>query len=229
MQFKGTHEFPAGTLDKAISREGGYWNAFTYLDWTAYFETLPTEKIDLALRLEADRMVNSLFDPSEVESERTVIISERQGNENEPLFRLGEQVQAAAFQVHSYRHEVIGDMADLQNISQEVLYNHYRSFYTPNNAVVAAAGDFKSAQMLERLEELYQFIPAGPLPLRSSCPEPPQQNQIQLGVDGPGETTYIQVSYKAPAASNPDFFPLLVLDSLLSGPANFKFARRRDF
>ena len=74
MQFKGTPQFPAGVLDKAISREGGFWNAFTYLDWTAYFETLPADRIDLGLRLEADRMVNSLYDPQEVESERTVII-----------------------------------------------------------------------------------------------------------------------------------------------------------
>src|SRR3972149_10432375 len=102
MQFKGTPQFPAGVLDKAISRDGGYWNAFTYLDWTTYFETMPADKIDLGLRLEADRMVNSLFEPDEVESERTVIISERQGGGNEPLFQLGEEVQAAAFRVHSY-------------------------------------------------------------------------------------------------------------------------------
>ena len=86
MQFKGTPQFPASLLDKAISREGGMWNAMTYLDWTAYFETMPADKIDLALRLEADRMVNSQFDEKEVASERTVIISEREGNENEPLF-----------------------------------------------------------------------------------------------------------------------------------------------
>ena len=110
------------------------WNAFTYLDWTTYFETLPAEKIDLALRLEADRMVNSLFDPEEVESERTVIISEREGNENEPLFRLGEAVQTAAFRVHPYRHEVIGDKADLQRMTRDDLYQHYRSHYAPNNA-----------------------------------------------------------------------------------------------
>src|SRR5512143_2095313 len=88
LMFKGTPEFPLGALDRAISREGGYLNAFTFLDWTSFFETLPADKVDLALRLEADRMVNCLFDPKEVSSERTVVISERQGSENEPLFRL---------------------------------------------------------------------------------------------------------------------------------------------
>src|SRR5512138_723232 len=79
MQFKGTPQFPATVLDKAISRLGGFWNAFTYLDWTTFFETMPAASIDLALRLEADRMVNSTFDPDEVDAERTVIISEREG------------------------------------------------------------------------------------------------------------------------------------------------------
>ncbi len=92
MQFKGTPTFPPTVLDKAISREGGAWNAFTYLDWTTYFETLPADKIDLALSLEADRTFNSLFDPTEVDLERKVILSEREGNENDPLFRLGEAI-----------------------------------------------------------------------------------------------------------------------------------------
>ena len=95
MQFKGTPQFPAGVLDKAVSRDGGVWNAFTYMDWTTYFETMPADKVDLGARLEADRMANSIFDADEVASERTVIISERQGNENHPLFQLGEAVQAA--------------------------------------------------------------------------------------------------------------------------------------
>ena len=100
MQFKGTPQFPANILDKSISREGGSWNAFTHLDWTAYYETMPADKIDLALRLEADRMVNSRFEESEVASERTVITSEREGNENEPLFQLAEAIQQSAFRVH---------------------------------------------------------------------------------------------------------------------------------
>ena len=86
MQFRGTAQFPGGFLDREVARIGGYWNAMTSIDWTAYFLTLPAEEIDLALRLEADRMVNSLFDPTDVEAERSVIISERQGHENSPFF-----------------------------------------------------------------------------------------------------------------------------------------------
>src|SRR5512133_686281 len=147
MQFKGTPTFPASVLDKAISREGGVWNAFTHLDWTTYYETLPANKIDLALRLEADRMLNSLYAPDEVTAERTVILSEREGSENEPLFRLGEAVQIAAFKTHSYGHEVIGYREDLLRMGRAELYNHYRSFYNPANALIAISGDFQTEEI----------------------------------------------------------------------------------
>lgn len=220
MQFKGTPQFSSGVLDKAISREGGVWNAFTYLDWTTYFETLPADKIDLALRLEADRMVNSLFDPQEVASERTVIISERQGSENEPLFLLSEQLQAAAFHVHAYHHEIIGDMVDLETMQPEDLLTHYRTFYKPSNAVVTVAGDFDSDSMLARIRELYEPIPGGDKPQARVRNEPDQPGERRIYVEGPGETTYLQVAYRAPAANDPDFYAMTVLDSLLSGPGN---------
>ena len=220
MQFKGTPQFPAGVLDKAVSRDGGVWNAFTYLDWTTYFETMPADKIDLGCRLEADRMVNSVFDPDEVASERTVIISERQGNENHPLFQLGEAVQAAAFRVHSYHHEIIGDLADLQTISRDDLYRHYKSYYQPQNAVLVMTGDFKTKVMLARLRELFESIPSSEIPLRRARSEPDPQGEHRLSVEGPGETAFIQDTYRAPEATHPDFFPFVVLDSLLTGPSS---------
>ena len=219
MMFKGTPQFPASLLDKAISRDGGMWNAFTFIDWTAYLETMPADKIDLSLRLEADRMTNSLFDEKEVASERTVVISEREGNENEPLFLLGEAVQQAAFRVHPYHHEVIGDLVDLKSMSRDDLYNHYRTYYMPNNAVFGVAGDFKTDEILARIRELFEPIPAGLTPSRLAQPEPEARGEHRLTVEGPGETTFIQISYHSPAGSDPDFFPLTVLDSLLAGPS----------
>jgi zinc protease len=220
MMFKGTPQFPMGALDRAISRDGGYLNAFTFLDWTSYFETLPADKIDLALRLEVDRMVNGLFEPNEVASERTVVISERQGSENEPLFLLSEEVQSAAFRVHPYHHEIIGDLTDLYSMQREDLYRHYRTYYIPNNAVLSIAGDFETGAMLARIRELYEPLVAGPQPPRLARAEPPQTGERRVSVEGPGETVYLEVSYRAPAASHPDFFALNVLDSLLTGPTN---------
>jgi zinc protease len=220
MQFKGTPQFPAGVLDKAVSRDGGVWNAFTYMDWTTYFETMPADKIDLGVRLEADRMANSIFDPDEVASERTVIISERQGNENHPLFLLGEAIQAAAFRVHPYHHEIIGDMADLNTIRRDDLYQHYQSYYRPNNAIVVVTGDFETGAMLSRLQQLFETIPAGDPIQRKIRPEPASNGEHRLVVEGPGETAFVQDNYRAPAATDPDFFPFVVLDSLLTGPSS---------
>ncbi len=220
MQFKGTPKYPASIMDKAISRDGGTWNAFTFLDWTTFFETMPADKIDLALRLEADRMRHSVFDEKEFASERTVVASEREGNENEPLFQLGEAVQQAAFRVHPYHHEVIGDMADIQSMTRDDLYHHYRTYYVPGNAVMGVAGDFKTKEMLRRIKELFGKIPLGATPPRMARPEPEQRGEVQLSVEGQGETAYLEVAYHFPAASHPDFFALSVLDSLLAGPSN---------
>lgn len=219
MLFKGTDKFPAGQLDRSIDRMGGMWNAQTFIDYTAYYETLPADRIDLALEIEADRMINAQFDPEEVESERTVIISERQGAENSPLFWLSEEMAAAAFRVHGYHHEIIGDMADLETMTRDDLYQHYQRHYMPNNAIAVAVGAFDSADMLQRIDALYGSIPPGEKPALFSRPEPPQQGERRVRVERPGNTAFLQVAYHAPEATNPDWFKLAILDSVLSGPS----------
>jgi zinc protease len=221
MMFKGTKNFPAGMLDKAVSRDGGSWNAMTWIDWTAYFETMPADKIDLGLRLEADRMAHSLFPPKEVDSERTVIISEREGSENEPTFQLNEQVHKTAFTVHGYHHETIGDMADLRTMTRADLYTHYRTYYAPNNAIAVAVGDFDTKTLLKRIKELYAPLPRG-LPISPFIrPEPTQKGERRVTVEGEEETAYLEMVYHAPAATDPDFYPMVVLDSILAGASSF--------
>src|SRR5579859_3173442 len=122
MLFKGTPSIPKGEMDRLIARNGGTFNGFTSFDHTAYFETLPADRIELGLQIESDRMVSSLFDAPEVESERTVIISEREGHENDPETWLSEAMMAATFQFHSYRNPIIGWKSDLQAITREELY-----------------------------------------------------------------------------------------------------------
>jgi zinc protease len=221
MQFKGTTAYPPGVLDKAISRVGGMWNAMTSNDWTAYFETLPAGEIDLALNLESDRFRNSLFSPDDVESERTVILSELQGSENSPFYLLAEAVQKAAFPSGGYHHEVIGEREDLLSIQRDHLYDHYRANYTPPQAVLTVAGAFDVKEMRAKIEQHYGPIKGGP-------GEPAATGKIwnELGaeatltLDGPGETTFFQAAYRFPSAADPDIFPLLVATSLLTGPSN---------
>jgi zinc protease len=217
MLFKGTPTYPQGEFDKAVAREGGVFNGMTWIDFTTYFETMPSDRIDLALRVEADRMVNAVFDAEEFELERTVIISERQGSENSPGFLLSEALQAATFQVHPYHHSVIGWQCDLETMTRDDLYAHYRTFYTPNNAIIAITGDFESDAMLRRVQELFGGIPAGPALPPLTSKEPAQRGERRVTVEGPGTTAYLELGFHAVRTTDPDYYPLVVLDTILGG------------
>ena len=217
MLFKGTDAFPKGEIDTQIARAGGSMNGFTWLDFTTFFETLPADRVDLGLRIEADRMAHSLFDPEEVELERTVIMSERQGAENEPTFLLGEEVVGAAFRVHPYHHDTIGDMCDLERITRDDLWEHYQRYYGPDNAIAVAVGDLDSTEMLSAIERHFGPIPRRTDPRQVHRPEPAQQGERRVSLEGPGNTAYLQAAYHAPAASDPDFFSLMVLATILAG------------
>jgi zinc protease len=149
-----------------------------------------------------------------------VIISEREGNENNPLFLLDENVQSASFDKHPYRHEVIGEMADLQSMTREDLFQHYQSYYRPSNGVLAIAGDFETKKMIERIRELFEPIPGGEIPMRVAGEEEPLTEERQVLAKGPGQTIFVKATYRAPRATDPDFFALTVVDSLLAGPSN---------
>lgn len=218
MLFKGTPRYPAGVLDREIDRLGGIWNAQTSTDYTAFFTTLPASKIHLALDVEADRMMNALFDPEDVEAERTVIISERQGLENDPLFWLEEAVTAAAFQVHGYHHDVIGDMADLRRMTRDDLYTHYSAHYHPGNAIAVAVGDFDTDDMLATIEAYYGGLPALPAPAAVARPEPPQREERRVLVERPGITAFLEAAYRTPPADHPDWQALTLLGAVLLGP-----------
>lgn len=228
MMFKGTPSLGKGEIFRSVSKNGGTLNGFTWIDYTTYFETLPSDRLDLALRIESDRMVNSVFDPQEVASERTVIISEREGSENFPSFHLDEDVTATAFKVHPYGQGVIGWKCDLQAMTRDDLYNFYRAHYAPNNAVIVAVGDFETTALLQRIEELFGPIPSGPAvpPVRSS--EPPQEGERRVILCRPGPTPYFLAAYHAPAASSPDVYPLFVLDAILSGAKPMGLYAGRD-
>ena len=217
MLFKGTEQFPAGVLDREIDRAGGQWNAFTSTDYTMYYATLPANRIELALQAEADRMANALFDAEETESERTVIISERQGSENSPTFWLNEEVRAAAFRVHGYHHTILGDMADLETITRDDLYNHYRTYYTPSNAVIVTVGAFDANEMLAQIESHFADIPAGNTITPFVRPEPEQQGERRVKVERPGMTAFLSIAHHVPDSTQDDWFNLEIIDSALTG------------
>lgn len=217
MMFKGTETFPKGAIDREISRLGGSFNAMTSMDFTAYYATLPSHKIGIAMEIEADRMVNSTFDPEETEAERTVILSELRMYENYPSHRLGQELQAAAFQLHPYHHQTIGWESDLKTMTRDDLYKHYRTYYTPNNAVVIAVGDFNTDEMVSQIDDLYGAIPAGDSVPPVRFIEPPQRGERRVSVQGVEPTPRLRYAYKAPAATDANFWALRVLDTILGG------------
>jgi len=217
MLFKGTPRWPRGSADRAISREGGMWNGQTWYDYTAYYATLPSARIELEVEIEADRMTGALFEPDEVESERTVIISERQGAENDPQYLLSEEVLAAAFRVHPYGHPTLGHMSDLWQITRDDLYRHYRTYYVPANAIVVAVGDFEAGAMLEVIRRHFAAIPAGEPVARPRPVEPPQRGERRVIREGEDTTAYLAVVFHTPPPTVEDFYPLVVLDSVLTG------------
>jgi zinc protease len=217
MLFKGTPRFPRGEFDRAIARAGGMSNGMTSQDWTTYFETLPAERIDLALQFESDRMVNTAFDPVEVDAERTVILAEREGSENSYFYLLSEEVQAAAYRLHSYGQPIIGWRSDLLAMTRDELQRHYHTYYSPNNAAVVMVGDFDPAAMTARLDQLFGSLPAGPTPPPVRLQEPPQLAERRVRLHGPDHTAYLIQVFHGVGAGHPDFFPLIVLDAVLGG------------
>ncbi len=217
MLFKGTPDMPGGTLDRLVARNGGVFNGFTWVDFTAYYETLPADRIELGLQIESDRMINTIFDPAEVESERTVIISELEGYANYPETWLDEGLKAAAFTVHPYHHPVIGYTSDLRAISRDELFQHYQTYYMPNNAVLVLVGDFDTDKLMPLVEHYFGELPVGPPIPAFRAAEPEPQGERRVLIKRPGPATYVQIGYLVPNCRHQDFAALTVLDAVLSG------------
>lgn len=217
MQFKGTPSLAKGQIFRDVAKHGGSLNAMTSLDWTAYYETLPADRLDPGLEIESDRMTSSLFAEDEVASERTVILAERHGSENRPQYLLYEAVLGAAFSHHPYRNMVIGSEADLRQMTRDDLYCHYRRYYHPGNAFIVAVGAFDAEELIQRIESIFGKIAPGPsLPPLAFTAEKPEQEQ-RLTLHRPAPTSYLRLAFRAPAARDHDLAALLVLDAVLSG------------
>ena len=142
--FKGTQRYRLGEIARTLFLNGASFNANTFYDWTSYFETLAADRLELAIELEADRMVNSRIDKADLDSEMTVVRSELEGGENDPDTLLRQAVTASAIQAHPYHWPVIGWRSDVEQMPREALREYYRAHYGPNNATVVIVGDFET-------------------------------------------------------------------------------------
>ncbi|HTI37270.1 MAG TPA: pitrilysin family protein [Vicinamibacterales bacterium] len=217
MNFKGTRNIPRDDMKGIVERFGGTWNGYTWIDQTTYLETAGKDALDTLLFIEAERMSSGLYEPDECESERTVIISELQGGENDPDQLLDTEVTATAFRQHPYRHPTIGWLDDLRAMSREDLYSYYRTHYVPDNATLVVVGAVDADDVLRRAEGHFGRIPPGPAPARRRPTEPAQIGERRVTLEREGTTAYLKAAWHAPAATDPDFFPMLVLDAALTG------------
>jgi zinc protease len=218
MLFKGTPKHPKGDLDRLLARYGALWNAFTSEDVTCYFETVPRDRYPVALELEADRMRHALISVEETEAERNVIVSEREGLENDPSFLLGEQLQAVAFSRHPYGQGVIGSKEEIKLMTRDGLYAHYRRHYAPNNAYFLVAGDASADELLDRAAGAFAPLEAEAPIEPPKAPEPPQHGEKRVIVRrAGGAVPIIQIGHHSPRASDPGAPALSALAVALAG------------
>jgi zinc protease len=219
MNFKGTANIPRDQVKGIIEQYGGSWNGYTWVDQTTYLETASTDALDRMLFIEAERMDKCLYDPADCESERTVIISELQGGENDPEQLLDMEVTATAFKVHPYRHPTIGWQSDVEAMTREDLFGHYKRYYTPSNATIVIVGDVETDDAIRRVERQFGSIAANGTPARRTAVEPRQEAERRVTLRKEGTTAYWKAAYHCPAFGDASFFPLLVADAVLSGGA----------
>jgi len=217
MLFEGSPRYPKGTIDRAVLRVGGELNAFTDTDFTAYFTTVPRDHLSVPLDFEADRMTRAAITDEEVARERTVIHSEREGNENWPEFRVEEELFQLAFRVHPYRWDALGRRRDIEQMSAEQLRQYYRQFYGPKNAVLVVAGGFDPRTIEAEVRRRFSPLPPWGDDVSVRDTEPAPSGERRAFLRGPGTTPYIQIGWRSPALADPSTPAVLVLDTILGG------------
>src|SRR5688500_766165 len=204
MLFKGTPTFNKERntqVAATLQRLGADFNATTWYDRTNYFETVPSDMLELAVRLEADRMRNSFIADADRQSEMTVVRNELERGQNEPLLVLDEAVYATAFREHPYHHPTIGWRSDVENVPTARLKELYDTFYHPNNATAIVVGDFEESRALALVEKYFGAFGASARPIPEVyTDEPRQEGERRLVVRRAGELPLVQVAFRAPAA-----------------------------
>ncbi|MFN5853230.1 MAG: M16 family metallopeptidase, partial [Pirellulaceae bacterium] len=217
MLFKGTPNHPE--VPKALQDRGAQFNGTTWLDRTNYFETLAAEKdnLEFAIRLEADRLVNSFVRGEDLISEMTVVRNEFERGENSPLSVLQQRMFSAAYQWHNYGNSTIGNRSDIERVPIDKLREFYRKFYRPDNVMLVIAGKFVPSEALDLVQKYFGVLDNPPAPIdRTYTVEPPQDGERTTVVRRVGESQYVGAAYHIPAGADPEYVPVEVLATLLA-------------
>jgi len=230
MMFKGTDKLEPGEFSRRIAELGGRENAFTGGEYTAYFQTLSREHLEVSMELEADRMRNLRMDATELDRERQVVLEERRlRTEDNPQSLTYEQFKAAAFVASPSRNPVIGWRDDIENLTLDDLNTWYRRWYAPNNATLVVVGDVDADAVLALARKHYGPIPAADVTPPKSRREPAQRGIRRITVRAEAELPFLMMGYKVPglldATEDWEAYALEVLAGVLDGGASARLAR----
>lgn len=222
LMFKGTATVPSGEFSSIVAKNGGQDNAFTSLDYTAYFQNASVDKLPLLMEIESDRMSNLILNEDAVGAELQVVLEERsQRTDNNPGALFGEQLGAAQFLAHPYRIPVIGWRNEIEDLTTQDAIDWYKKYYAPNNAILVVAGDVKADEIFAMARKYYGHHKPMELPERVRRKEPPQlaKRTLTMSDKRVREPSWRQ-SFLAPTAAKGDLKEvraLEVLNEILSG------------
>jgi zinc protease len=217
MMFNGAKKYGPKQFDQTMEFNGGANNAYTTENVTVYTDWFPASAADVIFDLEADRISTLSIDPSIVESERGVVLSERRtGLENSPWRLLSQSMQATAFQEHPYHWPVMGYEDDMKNWNQQDLERYFKTYYAPNNCVVVVSGAIKTEEVKRLAQKYLEPIPAQPAPPKVHIVEPVQTGERRITVQKEVATPYLMIGYHTPETKHQDYYALNILSSILS-------------
>lgn len=224
LMFKGTKNLEPGEFSRIVAENGGQENAFTSWDFTAYFQSVARDRLEIVMRHEADRMTNLVLTDEIVLPEREVVREERRSRvDNDPASQLSEIARASLFLNHPYRIPVIGWDHEIMELNTENALAFYRRWYAPNNATLIIAGDVDAEDVRPLAKKYYGVIPAGEIPTRQRVAEPPQNAERRVVLKSPQvrhpslSIRYLAPSYRLSEAGEP--YALQVLSEILGGGA----------
>jgi zinc protease len=231
MMFKGTKNLKPNEFSEIIAANGGDENAFTGRDYTAYFQTLEKDRLEISFRLEAERMRNLKITEQEVLKEREVVSEERRlTTEDKPQAVLAEAFNATAFMTSPYHHPIIGWMSDINNYSVEELNDWYSKWYAPNNATVVVAGDVEPEAVLELAKTYFGPLKPEPIAVLKPQPEVAQRGKRTIEVKAPAQLPFFMMGWKTPtvvtAEEKWEPYALEVLSGILDGGDTARFSKK---
>jgi zinc protease len=218
MMFKGTEKVGPEDFSRIIQENGGNNNAFTSRDYTAYFENLSSDRVQVSIDLESDRMQNLLLREQDFRTERMVVMEERRmRTDDNPQAVLIEQIMAAAFEIQPYHWPIIGWMEDIARFTLEDLKTYYKTYYNPINAFLVIVGDFKKEELIPKIEKAFGSYPKGVAPDQEKDKDPPQIGERRIFVKKEAQLPFLVMGYHVPNLREQDSYVLEVIATILSG------------